>query len=469
MSDTERYDRQLRLWGTHGQRKLSAASLLCMGSGAVATEVLKSLVLPCIGRFVVADTALVTERDLGVNFFVEETDIGRPRAQVTAERLGELNPSVIAEWEKSNDVRGFFDVVVACNKMHVPPLVNFRYLVHVESIGFIGRIRLFSRAPHVVLEPKAEEGRIDDLRIANPWPPLARFADSFDISLEAEEIDVVHVPWLVLLAKAISVCKEQKMAVSRASIMSVLVQLRAGRDGLNFHEAAQNVYRVTALVPDTEVVHDLWNMIETFRDSTDTLVCDLVDVLKAVIAFFNEKRVLPLPRMSLPDMTSRTDSYTELVEIFRAQSEIDHSEVMSRCSRKVEETQVSVIISNLRNLAIIELPKYNSGEEENVGESPVPKRHNSGDKMSDKTEYNVDEGEHGDLCKVLDGHKDVSDERIVREFERYQPDIEMHAISSVIGSTAAQEIVKLITNQFTPIDNAYVFNGINGTAFTYHA
>lgn len=168
-------------------------------------------------------------------------------------------------------------------------------------------------------------------------------------------------------------------------------------------------------------------------------------------------------------MTSRTDSYTELVEIFRAQSEIDHSEVMSRCSRKVEETQVSVIISNLRNLAIIELPKYNSGEEENVGESPVPKRHNSGDKMSDKTEYNVDEGEHGDLCKVLDGHKDVSDERIVREFERYQPDIEMHAISSVIGSTAAQEIVKLITNQFTPIDNAYVFNGINGTAFTYHA
>ena len=469
MSEAQRYDRQLRLWGTHGQRKLSAGSVLCMGSGAVATEVLKSLVLPGIGWFVVADTAKVTERDLGVNFFVEETDVGRPRAQVTAERLGELNPSVRAEWETSIDIRGYFDVVVACNKMHVPPLVNFRYLVQVESIGFIGRIRLFAQAPHVVLEPKADEGRIDDLRIANPWPDLARFANSFDISLEAEEIDVVHVPWLVLLAKAITVCKAQQMAVSRANIICVLEQLRARRDGLNFNEAAQNVYRVTALVQDTEVVHDLRNLIEKFRDFTDTLVCDLVDVLKAVIAFFYEKGVLPLQRMSLPDMTSRTDSYTELVGLFRAQAEIDLSEVMSRCSRKFEKAHLSVIISNLRNLAVIELPKYESREGKNVGESPVPKRHNSGDKMSEKTEYNVDEAEHADLCKVLDGHKDVSDERILRELERYQPDIEMHAVSSVIGSTAAQEIVKLVTNQFTPIDNSYVFNGINGTAFTYHA
>jgi amyloid beta precursor protein binding protein 1 len=44
---------------------------------------------------------------------------------------------------------------------------------------------------------------------------------------------------------------------------------------------------------------------------------------------------------------------------------------------------------------------------------------------------------------------------------------EMHNIAALIGGIAAQEIVKLITAQYVPINNLYVFNGITGVGATY--
>jgi NEDD8-activating enzyme E1 regulatory subunit len=44
---------------------------------------------------------------------------------------------------------------------------------------------------------------------------------------------------------------------------------------------------------------------------------------------------------------------------------------------------------------------------------------------------------------------------------------ELHTISALIGGIAAQEIVKLLTNQFVPLNNTYVFNGIASVGATY--
>ena len=41
---------------------------------------------------------------------------------------------------------------------------------------------------------------------------------------------------------------------------------------------------------------------------------------------------------------------------------------------------------------------------------------------------------------------------------------EMHNIGSVLGGVAGQEAVKIITGQYTPIKNTYLFNGISGVA-----
>lgn len=42
----KKYDRQMRLWGSHGQMNLETAHICIIGSGATASETLKNLVLP---------------------------------------------------------------------------------------------------------------------------------------------------------------------------------------------------------------------------------------------------------------------------------------------------------------------------------------------------------------------------------------------------------------------------------------
>jgi len=82
MATDDKYDRQIRLWGSHGQRLLSSSAVLLIGANASGTETLKNLILPAIGRFTVVDGELVNERDCGNNFFVTTDSIGQSRAKV---------------------------------------------------------------------------------------------------------------------------------------------------------------------------------------------------------------------------------------------------------------------------------------------------------------------------------------------------------------------------------------------------
>ena len=92
----KKYDRQLRLWAASGQQALESAKVLLLNSspGVVGVETLKNLVLPGVGSFTIVDGATVTEADLGVNFFLEETSLSKSRAAETSRYLGELNPEV---------------------------------------------------------------------------------------------------------------------------------------------------------------------------------------------------------------------------------------------------------------------------------------------------------------------------------------------------------------------------------------
>ena len=92
----KKYDRQLRLWAAAGQQALEEAHVLLLngGAGAVGIETLKNLVLPGVGNFTIVDECTVQEEDLGVNFFLEESSLGRSRAEECCKYLQELNPEV---------------------------------------------------------------------------------------------------------------------------------------------------------------------------------------------------------------------------------------------------------------------------------------------------------------------------------------------------------------------------------------
>lgn len=58
-----------------------------------------------IGKFTIADKAIVNEADLGVNFFLEEESLGRSRAEQCVKLLQELNPDVMGDWYPKHQAR----------------------------------------------------------------------------------------------------------------------------------------------------------------------------------------------------------------------------------------------------------------------------------------------------------------------------------------------------------------------------
>jgi NEDD8-activating enzyme E1 regulatory subunit len=99
----KKYDRQLRLWAASGQQALEESHVLLViagnskggsGSSAAGIETLKNLVLPSVAQFTIADSAKVTEADLGINFFLRSQSLGQSRAEECRQLLEELNPDV---------------------------------------------------------------------------------------------------------------------------------------------------------------------------------------------------------------------------------------------------------------------------------------------------------------------------------------------------------------------------------------
>ena len=98
----KRYDRQVRIWGAHGQALLQAARICMLGAGPVATETLKNLVLGGIASFTVVDHKTVTQRDLGNNFFFDQASLGKSRAEAATKLLRELNDAVQGSFSDVN-------------------------------------------------------------------------------------------------------------------------------------------------------------------------------------------------------------------------------------------------------------------------------------------------------------------------------------------------------------------------------
>ena len=59
MATNDKYDRQLRLWGSHGQRKLGQGKCIMLGTSSAGSETLKNLVLPGFGNITIVDDKLV--------------------------------------------------------------------------------------------------------------------------------------------------------------------------------------------------------------------------------------------------------------------------------------------------------------------------------------------------------------------------------------------------------------------------
>lgn len=214
----KKYDRQMRLWGAHGQKLLEEGKICMLGSNCAASETLKNCVLPAVGIFTIIDDVDVTISDLGNNFFVTQDDVGKKRAEVVAEWLLEMNPDVKggadtrnpAELiEKEIDFFKQFDIVLStqlygdsnrklakyCWENNIP-------YMSIKINGLMANLRV--QFPELcIMESHPTNDRTDlfiypeQLKL---FPELQEFCNSFDIDTK-DVTEHAHLPCVAILAQ----------------------------------------------------------------------------------------------------------------------------------------------------------------------------------------------------------------------------------------------------------------------------
>ncbi len=99
LDDSQEGDRfaRFRLIGWWDQSRLAAARALVIGAGALGNEIIKNLALLGVGRVLIADFDRIERSNLSRSVLFRESDCGRGKAEVAAQRARELFPAMKVE------------------------------------------------------------------------------------------------------------------------------------------------------------------------------------------------------------------------------------------------------------------------------------------------------------------------------------------------------------------------------------
>lgn len=519
-----RYDRQLRLWGDHGQAALESAHVCLINASATGTEIVKNLVLPGIGAFTILDSKRVTPADVGANFFLPLESIGRSRAQSAVRLLTELNGGVkgsfIDEEIESilaTDPNFFsqFSIVIA-TEMQESSLLTLAEvlwkasvpLLVARSYGLVGYLR-FALPDHEVVESHPDNYH-EDLRLDSPFPGLVKFVSS--INLDAlDDNKHANVPYLVLLYKFLQKWKSSHDAAIPKNYREksdfkemIRISIRRNEDGVpldeeNFDEAIQNVNSViipTRIPSVVQAIFDDPKCVYISPESSNFWL--LARALREFVTTENDQK-LPL-RGSIPDMISSSDMYIQLSQVYQEQAREDIALVTSHLSSLLQSIGKPTnfipeveIKQFCRNSAFLRVLRYRSIAEEYETPNPTNFVMHLENQDSEMAYYVLLRAadQFFSLYKFFPGSKDgalesdivqvksivtsllqrwgiavqlIRDEQIA-EFCRYGA-AEIHSVAAFVGGVAAQEVIKVITCQFVPFNNTLIYSAVSSTTLT---
>lgn len=99
--EEDQYSR-LRLIPWWDQDRLSNATIMVVGAGAIGNELIKNLTLLGIGKILIYDMDTIENTNLTRSVLYRRRDVGRYKAEVAAERAMEINPDVHTKAFRAN-------------------------------------------------------------------------------------------------------------------------------------------------------------------------------------------------------------------------------------------------------------------------------------------------------------------------------------------------------------------------------
>ncbi|KAK1975852.1 ThiF family protein [Colletotrichum cereale] len=502
----KKYDRQLRLWAASGQAALESANLLLVnsGSGTVGVETLKNLVLPGIGKFTIADDAVVDEADLGVNFFLDESHLGKSRAQSCTELLLELNPEVQGDWYPQNsetlnlqhvlDSATPFTMILytlptkpkniqaiqSYSREHNTPLIA------IHSAGFYSYFRIHLPGVYPIVDTHPDATSTTDLRLLAPWEELEAFSEEITKDIDnLNSHDHGHLPFVAILLHHLKVWKSShngavpsnyKEKVEFRKLVAEATRTNNAEGGEeNFEEAVAAVLK-TILPPSLpSAIRQVFEYKHTDNREAKSSFWIIAD---AVREFYEKHQCLPVPG-GLPDMKAQSSVYIKLQNIYKAKARKDAAEVLDSVRQKpggeaVDPAEVELFCKNAAFVKLI-VPANGGTEQLRI----VAEQEFANDKMAQEgvmplsllpiylalhsTSHTATTSPDEILTKIQALLPDLSDnERLVQAAQEVSRagGGELHNISAVTGGMVAQETIKIITNQYVPIENTCIFDGI---------
>ncbi|XP_056268503.1 NEDD8-activating enzyme E1 regulatory subunit [Pseudoliparis swirei] len=525
-SKEQKYDRQLRLWGDHGQESLESAHVCLINATATGTEILKNLVLPGIGAFTIVDGHTVSGEDVGNNFFLSNKSIGKNRAQAATELLQELNSDVSGNFveESPNKLLDnnpeFFNRFTIVIGVQLPESICLRldsvlwsasvpFLV-CKSYGLIGYMRLVVQE-HSVIESHPDNA-LEDLRLHQPFAELKNHIQSYDLD-SMDKKDHSHTPWIIIVAKHLDrwLSEHNRQPPKNYKEKEAFRQLI--RDGIrkkenggpedeeNFEEAIKNVN--TALNPTKipSTVEDLFNS-EECNDITSQTPSFWV-MLRAVKEFTLNQGNGSLPvRGTIPDMIADSQKFINLQNVYREKAMQDASAVskhvecllqsIGKPPESISEKDIKMFCKNSSFLRVVRcrslaeeysVDSVNKDEITSSMDNPdsemvfylmlrsVDRFYQQHSRYPGVYNYQVED----DISKLklcvnsflqeYSLNVNIKDDYI-HEFCRYGA-AEPHTVAAFLGGSAAQEAIKIISHQFVPFNNTFIYNAMSQTSATF--
>ncbi|KAJ6627840.1 hypothetical protein B0H10DRAFT_2209966 [Mycena sp. CBHHK59/15] len=480
-SKTRRYDRQLRLWAASGQTALENARLLVISGSATSTSILKNLVLPGIGHFTILDPAIVTPRDAGNNFFLEgSSSIGKSRAQEAVRLLAELNDGVEGKANTSSleDILdtnpayfASYTIVIAHNLE--PKLLKrlstllweddtLPTLVVVNSTGFLAEF-FIQFHEHTIIDSHSETA--PSLRIDKAFPALYDYATSLDFA-SMDPTDHTHVPYVVVLVRALADWKAKhdgkapQTTVEKKLFKESVQAMKMKFDEENFDEAEAQAYRCWT---ETRVPSDIAALFQDPQLSTLSPASPpFFHLLDALRQFTLEPpHTLPLSS-TLPDMKANTTSYIHLQKLYKTRAEEEKAMFKAFLAVPIDDALIDSFVKNAHGLKVLRGKKWGALNSDPsalaaaVASSPkATATHLALSALASvaSTEPTV-EALTATAQALLPPSIELPDEfsDAVGEIAR-APSADLPNTAAFLGGLVAQEVIKMITKQYVPIDN----------------
>lgn len=390
-------------------------------------------------------------------------------------------------------------------------------LVAVRTSGFLGTLRVC--LPELcVVESKPDNAR-EDLRVVRPFAALSELAGTFDIDT-ADSTAHAHTPWVVILLKCLAEWRAQNgggdalpKGGAQKKAFKALVRAHANNDKgpeTNFLEAVEKASN--AFVDDSQPNSTVRAILDDAKCTT--LGADSSAFWVAVRAlrdFVQEKGTLPL-RGSIPDMTADTTSYIALQRVYQAEAAAHVAELHARTQALASEAGVTALVLEqlseeyvrllCKNAHCLRVERFSSLEHEYTDPKAMDEALSGPISMNyDKSRehafwylalrgaaaFQAENGRHASgaadqaalraqvdkLCPGVSAFAQMESDESAQAstlIDACCTEIcrcagsQMHCTAALLGGLASQEVIKVITQQFTPVKGVFLMNTIDGSS-----